>query len=125
MQVFDLMMDVELVEHELQPWHELARKLLRRKRACTEKRGDLLDRSRQLAKHGMARQPETRHFTKVRMAVPLLARIARHQDAQVLGPAAAAGKSEGVQLGGIGDFDGHSCLDSRCAKDCEGQTCCT
>ena len=56
------------------------------------------------------------------MSIPLLARITRYQDAQVLGPAAAAGKSEGIQIGGIWDFDGHSCLDSRCAPDCEGQT---
>ena len=59
------------------------------------------------------------------MGVPLLARIARHQDAQVLGPAAAADKSKGFQVGGIGDFDGHNYLDSRCAPDCEGQTCST
>src|SRR5512147_444228 len=57
------------------------------------------------------------------MAAPLFARIARDQDAQVLGPAAAAGKREGIQIGGIGDFDGHSRLDSRCAGDCEAQTC--
>jgi len=122
MQVFDLMVDVELVEHELQSRHELACELLRRNLACAEKCGDLLDRCRQLAKHGVARQPETRHFTEVGMVVPLLARIARHQNAQVLWPAAAAGKSEGAQIGRIGDFDSHSRLDSRCAPDCEGQT---
>ena len=62
---------------------------------------------------------------EVGMAAPLFARIARDQDAQVLGPAAAAGKREGIQIGGIGDFDGHNCLDSHCAPDCEGQTCST
>ena len=36
-----------------------------------------------------------------------------------------AGKSKGIQIGGIGDFDGHKRLDSRCAGDCEGQTCST
>ena len=102
--------------------HELARKFLRRKLAAAEKRGDPLDRGGQLAKHGMARQPETRHFAEIRMSVPLLARIAFNENAQVLGPAAAAGKRKGIQ---IGDFDGHSRLDSRCAPDCEGQTCAT
>jgi len=57
------------------------------------------------------------------MAAPLFARIARDQDAQVLRPAAAAGKREGIQIGGIGDFDGHNRLDSHCAGDCEAQTC--
>jgi hypothetical protein len=73
----------------------------------------------------VARQPETGHFAEVRMGVPLLAWIARHQDTQVLGPAAAASESKGFEVGGVGDFDGHSCLDSRCAPDCEGQTCST
>ena len=45
MQVLDLMVDVELIEHKLQPRHELTRKLLRRKLAGTEKRGNLLDSS--------------------------------------------------------------------------------
>ena len=44
MEILDLMVDVELVEHELQPRHELARKFLRRQLAGAEKRGDLLDR---------------------------------------------------------------------------------
>src|SRR4029079_12536003 len=122
MQVFDLMMDVELIEHELKPRHELARKLLRRKLVGTEKRGDLLDCGRQLAKHRMAGQPQTRQFTEVGMTVPPFARIARQKDAQVLGPAAAAGKSKGAQIRGIGDFDAHSRLDSRSAANCEGQT---
>src|SRR5262245_27918600 len=107
MKVLDLVVDVELIEHELQTRHELARKFLRRKPASAEKRGDLLDRAGQLAKHGMARKPETRHFTEIRMGVPLLARKARDQEAQVLGPAAAARESKGVQIGGNGDFDGH------------------
>src|SRR5262245_32599870 len=80
MEALDLMMDVELVEHELQARHELARKFLRRKPGRAEKPGDLLDRGRQLAKHGMARQPEPRHFAEIRMGIPLLARVARDQN---------------------------------------------
>ena len=43
MEILDLMVDVELVEHELQPRHKLARKFLRRKLAGAEMGGDLLD----------------------------------------------------------------------------------
>jgi hypothetical protein len=50
-EILDLMVDVELVDHELQPRHELARKFLWRNPAGAEKRGDLLDRGRQLASH--------------------------------------------------------------------------
>ncbi len=123
MQILDLMMNVELVQHELQPRHELAREFRGRKLPGAKLRRDLLNHRRQLAKHGVARQPEARHFAKIGMGVPLLARITREQHAQILRPAASAGQSKRFNLGGMGPFDRHKRLDSHCARECEGQTC--
>ena len=53
-QVLDLMMDVELVEHELQPGHELPGEFGRRQGLVTKLRRDLLDCTRQFAKHGVS-----------------------------------------------------------------------
>ena len=58
-----------------------------------------LDHAGELTEHGVPRQPEARHLAEVGVAVPLLARIAGDQHAQVLGPAAAAGKIEGFAVG--------------------------
>src|SRR5512139_1187921 len=81
MQILDLVVNIELVEHELEPRHELPRKFLRRKLAGAKLRGDLLNRDGQLTKHGVAREPETRHPTEVWMGLPLLARVTGNQDA--------------------------------------------
>ena len=121
--VLDLMVNVELVQNELQPRRELARELHGRKIAGSKLLGDLFNRSRQFAKHGMPRQPETGHFAQIGVGVPLLARIAIEQHPHVLRPTAAAGQGECFDLGGLSSFDGHEGLHSHCARVCEGQSC--
>ena len=64
----------------------------------------------ELAKHVVARQPEPRHLAEIGVALPLLARKARDQHAQILRPAAAAGQRERLDVGGAGGFDGHGSL---------------
>jgi hypothetical protein len=123
MQVLDLMMNVELIQHELQSWHELTRELGGWKLPCPEVHRDAFNRRRQLPEHRVARQPEARHSAQVRMGVPLLARITGEHHAQILRPAASAGQRKSFNFGGMRPFDRHGRLHSQCAHECEGQTC--
>lgn len=107
MQILNLVVNVELVQHELQPRHELTREFDGRKLPGTKLRRDSLYHRRQLAKHGMARQPEAGHFTKIGMSVPLLARVTGEQHAQILWPATSASQRKRFNLGGMGPFDRH------------------
>jgi len=122
-QVLDLMMNVELIQHELQPRHKLTRELGWWKLPCPEVHRDAFNRRRQLPEHRMARQPEARHGAQVRMGVPLLARITGEHHAQILRPAASAGQRKSFNFGGMRPFDRHRRLHSHCAHECEGQTC--
>jgi hypothetical protein len=70
-------------------------------------RRDLLDHGRKLAEHDVVREPEARYLAEIGMAVPLLARIARDQHAQIVRPAAAAGEFEAFGVGHGGRYDGH------------------
>ena len=85
--------------------------------------GDLFNRSRQFAKHGVPRQPETSHLAQIGVGVPFLARIAIEQHAHVFRPTAAAGQGKCFDLGGMSSFDGHRGVHSHCARECEGQSC--
>src|SRR5215831_2805416 len=71
----------------------------------------------------MPGEPEPRHIAKVGVRIPLLARIARNEHAQIVRPAGAAGERERFNLCGVGFFEGHEGLDSHCVRQCEGQTC--
>ena len=53
MQVFYLVMDVELVQHKLELGHELLRKFCRPKKPGSELRGDVANRNGKLAEHHM------------------------------------------------------------------------
>src|SRR6185312_4044872 len=104
-QVLDLMMNVELIQHELQPRHELTCELRGWKLPCPEVPRDVLNRRRQLPEHRMARQPEARHGAQVRMGIPLLARITGEHHAQILRPAASASQRKSFNFGGMWAFD--------------------
>ena len=107
MQVLDPVVGVELRQNKLQPRHQQTRKFGRRNAAFVERPLDRPDHAGKLAKHGMARQPEARHLAEVGVAVPLLARVPLKQRAQIVRPAAAAGKRERVGVSGGGRPDVH------------------
>src|SRR5690348_17926861 len=54
MEIFNLMVDVQLVQHELQTRHELACKFGRRKLPAAKLHRDLFNRRRELAEHRVA-----------------------------------------------------------------------
>ncbi len=107
MVVFDLVVDLELRQQELQPRHEDAREFCRRQPPLAKPGLYLADHVGQFTKHVMTRQPEARHAAEIGVALPLLARITRQQHAQFVRPAVAAGQRENVVIGGTGRFDAH------------------
>ena len=90
-EIFDLVVNVELVQHELQSRHERTGELGGRKTSRPEAHRDIFDCGRELAKHRMPRQPEASHPAEVCMSIPLFARVAGEQHPQILRPPAAEG----------------------------------
>ncbi len=122
MKVLNLVMHVELVQHELKSRHELPCKFHGWHLPCREISAELPDRAREFAKHRVARQPKSRHCTKISVTLPSLAWIAGNQDAHFLWPAPAPPQRESCNIQGIGWLVTHRNLNSHCATKCEEQT---